>query len=791
MTMLDPPHPKEASVAPRPPQTVMRLARMGAAHPFRLSFLRVMLRRMAAEGWRFDRPVWDLDARGVGRAVYRATGPDRTYSLVAFAHDLPDEMRSDRVIATAWDATFALFDGMPSSADLDRLQANVPLQEAGRISGRELSLSRANRSVRLWSHVVAALAEGRQPDPAEIAAVGYLMRTTAVYGAGKFGAADWSDIAGRPELSVPFQAEMLSVWLTRQFTVDIVEHLARAKGGQGAVRLSREIRESLGVGNSTGLGMAPYLVRHPVLLNNWIAARETALARVRSLSTATEPAVEEFKAAWAAAVANAGRWRSQHPIQTGRLADLRRDLSSIGDRLATFPGDAPRPWDALWRWGEGALSLEGQEALLAILLEPHGALIDDLAQTMAADEAFGIDGAMTLDALRAVLAASYDWALAIDFSDPAQQARFWYVSEEKLEPRLGERATEAGAEREQPLCVGRLASELDAALAAWPADATVAAFLLRHPEHRYMVRRAQIAATHPYSEVRDNLIAADVLPIDLMRCKLAFFGASHFDPRSDKWVRISLFQGAPYPLDIPAEPDPAGAAAAPLSDAPAPLRRAPEVALSRNEIETLCTKAARGTGFSWGLAEEAGRAAAWLHAQGLDGAAALLAHLERAGDQAGQALPAAIAPGHWTAAGGVTLCPVALGASLVDFGGVPAAGGRGLALGPVGRPLMLLPFLAALSLARQTALSLSWDGGQVWLDGAGSPSGDLAALADLPVAMLHLACDPGTVAAAAPRLARGCDGAVADRLGLFALRTTVPPSAKSREDAGAGTSDND
>ncbi|MCB2131666.1 MAG: hypothetical protein KDD96_04385, partial [Rhodobacteraceae bacterium] len=69
---------------------------------------------------------------------------------------------------------------------------------------------------------VAALAEGRQPDPAEIAAVGYLMRTTAVYGAGKFGAADWSDIAGRPELSVPFQAEMLSVWLTRQFTVDIV-----------------------------------------------------------------------------------------------------------------------------------------------------------------------------------------------------------------------------------------------------------------------------------------------------------------------------------------------------------------------------------------------------------------------------------------------------------------------------------------------------------------------------------------------------------------------------------------
>jgi hypothetical protein len=65
-----------------------------------------------------------------------------------------------------------------------------------------------------------------------------------------------------------------------------------------------------------------------------------------------------------------------------------------------------------------------------------------------------------------------------------------------------------------------------------------------------MVRRAQIAARHPYAEVRDNLIAADLRPIDLMRCKLAFFGASRFDPRSDRWVRISLFQGAPYPLEV-------------------------------------------------------------------------------------------------------------------------------------------------------------------------------------------------------------------------------------------------
>jgi hypothetical protein len=70
------------------------------------------------------------------------------------------------VIATAWDATFALFDWVPDIAGLDRLAANVPLQEAGRIGRRELSLSRANRSVRLFDHAVACLAVGRQPDPA-------------------------------------------------------------------------------------------------------------------------------------------------------------------------------------------------------------------------------------------------------------------------------------------------------------------------------------------------------------------------------------------------------------------------------------------------------------------------------------------------------------------------------------------------------------------------------------------------------------------------------------------------
>ena len=540
----------------RPPSEVMRLARMGAAHPTRLSFLRQLLRRVEVERWGFDRPVWRLDDRGVGVAVYRLTGPRRVYSLVAFSHDLPPEQRSDRVIAEAWDATFALHDGTPDESTLARLQANVPLQEAGRVTGSELCLSRANRSVRVFERVVDRLARGRQPEAAELDAVGYLMRTTAVYGSGKFGAADHCLIADRAELEAPFQAEMMTVWLIRSFMLDLVDHLASVRGGANATRLAPALRRRLGVGNSTGLGMAPFLVRHPILLNNWMLAREEALARVRALPAVTGSALADFQAALTRAQANAAVWRSEHPRQAGRLQDLRQDLERLDHYLRGWPGQRqrsePHPWDALWRWGGTALSLEGQEALLALLLEPHGDRVDGLGGCMSADESGwrAIDGRMSVGELRSLLQRHYAWALEIDYSEPGEQALFWYVSEEKLEPRLGARGIEPGAELEQPLDIGRQARKLADALAGWQASEPLAAFLLACPEHRSPVRRIQTTRSSPYAEIQDNLIGSSLCPIDLLRCKLAFFGASRFDPRSDRWVRISLFQDAPGPEEL-------------------------------------------------------------------------------------------------------------------------------------------------------------------------------------------------------------------------------------------------
>ena len=542
----------EPSIINRPASVVMKLARMGSFHQSRLSFMRVLLRRLKAENWQFRQGEWRIDEHGVGVATYEAIGPERTYTLVAFAHDLPEEKRSDRVIAEAWDATFTLHDGTISQDDITRLAANVPRQEAGRISGQELVLSRANRSVRLFDYVVDCLAHGQQPDRQTIEPIGYLMRTTAVYGSGKFGAADRSLWADRPEFSGSFQPELLAVWLIRSFTIDIVEHMARQRAPETAIMLDPDIRRRIGVGNSTGLGMAPFLINHPALIHAWINARETALTRVRQLPHAKGGTIADLTRLVQRALVNANEWTTDSPYQKQKTAGLRDDLTKLVEFLTDFDPATASPYNAIFEWGEQNLSLEGQEQLVSLLIEGHGALVDDLAVTMSADEtsSFHIDGSMTIGKIKHILDEAYSWVNDIDYRENAAQARVWYVSEEKLEPRLGERFEEPIEPYEQPLAPGRDIVAARETLNQWGDSTSIASFLLAHPEHRHIIRRVQIVSSLPYAEIQDNTIAADMQPIDLLRCKLSFFGASKFDPRSDRWLRITMYQGAPFPDEL-------------------------------------------------------------------------------------------------------------------------------------------------------------------------------------------------------------------------------------------------
>ena len=277
----------------RDPNAIMKLSRLGSFHQSKLSFLRSFLNEF--KDWEYKKDLFNLDQNGFGEAVYSFKKKDRVYSLVCFANEIKDEERSDRVIATKWDAAFTLHDGVPSKQDIERLKNEVPKQEVGRFSFKELTLSRANKSVRVFNHVVESLSIGKQPDLDLLSKVGYLYRTTAVYGSGKFGLADRFRIKNREEINGPFRLEMMLVYLVRQFTFDQVNYVAHHKNPKKAVKLKENICKNLGIGNSTGLGMAPFIVNHPTLLNNWILCRETALKKIREIKKVETQDSDLFK----------------------------------------------------------------------------------------------------------------------------------------------------------------------------------------------------------------------------------------------------------------------------------------------------------------------------------------------------------------------------------------------------------------------------------------------------------------------------------------------------------------
>ena len=115
---------------------------------------------------------------------------------------------------------------------------------------------------------------------------------------------------------------------------------------------------------------------------------------------------------------------------------------------------------------------------------------------------------------------------------------------------------------------------------------------------------------------------------------------------------------------------------------------------SLGEIGALATKAARGSGMDWGLADEAGYAVKWLQRRQLPGVAALCRYLS------------------WRQAGEITIwpddtacnghyCPIATGAAYGD-----GVFGDEVQFIRVRTPLLLIPFIALRAANSPICLSM-------------------------------------------------------------------------------------
>ena len=537
----------------RAPEVVMDLERLGSMHQTRLSFMRSLIRRIMREHWLIKPELLELDHQGYGTAIYSVSAPEGRYSFVLFSNHLDPEQRNDRVIASQWDLTMALCEGDVNSEQLESLRCNVPLQEAGRVNSKVFVLSRANRSARNFDYVVDCLAKGEQPNIDRIGKAGYLYRTTAVYGSGKLGMADWDKVKTKyPDFARPFSAEMFVCYMLRSFSLLQAEHIAKHRSPTLAVLMDKPIQRYFGIGNSTGLGMAPYLINHPLLVSRWIEARETALAKVVKYGEVDKDKIHALRVLVNRVIRHITGITVNDEGQGIKNQSLIEGLNKLLVWIDQNNEDLTS-WYVLQNYVSSHLNIETQELVVGLLIELYPSLVDELEDSMTVDEIYDLQPEMPIVELKSIIEKHYLWAIDIDFESKDSQKTFWYRSEEKMEPRLGQVDVDDGKEKEMPMAIALYVREcydiITSEIEINP-NVLVVDLLLSYPEIRGIVRRIQTMAKQQYGDIHANLLAKNVLPMHLLRCKLSFFGVSKYDPRSRLWVQNTMYQGASLLSDI-------------------------------------------------------------------------------------------------------------------------------------------------------------------------------------------------------------------------------------------------
>ena len=209
-------------------------------------------------------------------------------------------------------------------------------------------------------------------------------------------------------------------------------------------------------------------------------------------------------------------------------------------------------FNQIYNWAEENLNDECIEYIVSMMMEPYDRIVDPLINKMSSEEDkyFNIPVNRTIEELRDILEKNYSEILKIDFTKKENNQNFWFISKNKEEPRIGDRFIEEGSEFEQPLAIARDIKKLYEKVFTKKNSLKIGKFLSENNDLRHVVRRAFITEKFPYGEIQDNTIGSELMPIDMLRLKLSFFGAIKFDPRSDKWLRICMFQGAPLPNEL-------------------------------------------------------------------------------------------------------------------------------------------------------------------------------------------------------------------------------------------------
>tara|TARA_B100001287_G_scaffold8978_1_gene6947 strand:- start:1430 stop:3094 length:1665 start_codon:yes stop_codon:yes gene_type:complete len=528
---------------------VMKLRNLGSYHPTRLSFSRQLIITLIRENWIFKFQDWKINKLGKGYCVISVENKKDVFSLIIFSHLIKDEERSDRVIAEKWDFTFSLFTGIPNEKELKHLKKNVPLQENGNHLKKQLTLSRANKSTRLFNHFLENLSNGLQPEFEQVKKIGYLLRTTAVYGNGKFGIGDYNFKSDSKILRNGFWAEMLTVYMLKIFSIEYVNFLAKNKS-KNYTKLNDNISDYLGTGNATGLGMAPFVVNHPKLIHKWINTKQTLIKIALDQKTLSKNKLKLFLLLLENSKKHINQWEVEDKKQKKLINQSRKEIDQIINSKLLFKilnSDYPLK-KLLSKFNR--INNETREMLYSIFLELYPKVTDSYSGKMNASDKVTLNTNYSIAKIKSLIKLNYGWALNINFNHSSSKYFFWYVSETKQEPRLGLSKEDHGYEKRLPLDIAKQISDLNETLKKMPNKMKISEFCLKHHKFKSIIKRVLINEKHQFSEIHENLEDKKMRPIDILRFKLSFFGACKFDPKSNLWTRITLFQGVPLPKNL-------------------------------------------------------------------------------------------------------------------------------------------------------------------------------------------------------------------------------------------------
>jgi hypothetical protein len=540
----------------RPGSQVMRPESLAAIQPSRLSGARAFMNKMLRERWDISLRRFEVDADASGTVVYSIKSPEREFSFICFSRPPSRTARTGRIIGQAWDMMGTLNEGPATEADVESARQELPKLYTGRASPNALIWCRSNRSMRVFDQTLEALAAGRQPSIEDLSKVCYLMRNTGLDGNGTFGTRSFPSLGRDHPLGGVLQAQLLTAYMMREYSCDLVEHLARLKS-ERAVPLDPSIRRFLGVGNGSALGLIFFVHRHPRLVDAWIGARETSIAKARGLRLERDDArIERL----IGLVERTKTFRCQDRMVYEAFtssAEIAADLEAVleallelRDRGTVGARSHAHPLDALVRHFEGKLKPESLETLLSLLIELVPEEADALFAAIHAPDELSVSPAETLASLSELIRTDYQWALQTDMSAPDAYHYVWYKSETAEEPRRGARE-EMPEAQDLGLDICGDVQSLMADIARESQGMTVARFLLKYPKHRHPVARLQSLRGRQFHTPRANINADAFVPIDLVR--LMNCGIHGVDKTRDflnRNLRGVLYHGAPTPADI-------------------------------------------------------------------------------------------------------------------------------------------------------------------------------------------------------------------------------------------------